>query len=216
MSAEFVCQMEEVLDIYTLPYDPKRPVLCVDESSKQLTKEVKEPLKMVPGHCLKYDTEYERNGTANIFIAFEPLQGERFLEIRDNRKKEDWAFFIKDIVDNHYSEAEKIVLVMDNLNIHHKASLYETFNPQEAKRIADRLEIHYTPKHGSWLNMAEIELSHLSRQCFDRRIGEKSILSKEVQAWAKERNNKKAKMNWQFTTADARIKLKRLYPSILY
>jgi hypothetical protein len=207
--------MEEVLDIYKLPYDPKRPILCMDESSKQLVKEVKTSLKTIPRHCLKYDTEYERNGTANIFIVFEPLQGVRFLEIRDNRKKEDWAVFIRDIVDNHYSEAEKVLLVVDNLNIHHKASFYETFDPQEAKRIADRLEIHYTPKHGSWLNMAEIELSHLSRQCFDRRIGEKVLLSKEAQTWAKERNNKKPKMNWKFTTADARIKLKRLYPSIL-
>lgn len=207
--------MEEVLDIYKLPYDPKRPVICADESSKQLVKEVRMPLKTIPGHCLKYDAEYERNGTANIFIAFEPLQGLRFLEVRENRKREDFAFFIRDLVDNHYSKAQKIILILDNLNIHHKSSLYETFDPKEAKRIADRLEIHYTPKHGSWLNMAEIELSHLSRQCLDRRIGEKSILATETQAWAQDRNSKKLIANWQFTTADARIKLKRLYPSIL-
>lgn len=207
--------MEEVLDIYKRPYDSKFPVICVDESSKQLTKEVREPLPAQPGHVLKYDTEYERNGTASIFMGFEPLQGLRFTKITEQRTQVDWAIYIKDLVDNQYSEAEKILFVMDNLNTHHKSSLYDAFEPLEAKRIADRFEIHYTPKHGSWLNMAEIELSHLNRQCLDRRIGERSIMEKEVEAWAKERNDKKIIADWQFTTADARVKLRRLYPSIL-
>ena len=206
--------MEEVLDIYKLPYDPKRPIVCMDESSKQLTKEVREPLPASPGQPLKYDTEYERNGTASIFMAFEPLQGLRYTKITKQRTQIDWAMYIKDLVDNHYSEAEQIIFVMDNLNTHHKASLYEAFEPAEAKRLADRFEIHYTPKHGSWLNMAEIELSHLNRQCLDRRIGERSVMTTEVEAWTKARNDKKIIADWQFTTADARIKLRRLYPSI--
>ena len=165
--------MEEVLDIYKRPYDPKYPVVCVDESSKQLTKEVGKPLPMQPGQVLKYETEYERNGTASIFMAFEPLQGLRYTKITERRTQIDWAIYIKELVDNHYAEAEQIIFVMDNLNTHHKASLYQAFEPAEAKRIADRFQIHYTPKHGSWLNMAEIELSHLNRQCLDRRIGER-------------------------------------------
>jgi len=214
MNAEFVCQMEEVLDIYKRPYDPKRPIVCVDESSKQLTREVRESLPACSGQVLKYDTEYERNGTASIFMAFEPLQGQRFTKITEQRTQVDWAIFIKDLVDNYYSEAEQIIFVMDNLNTHHKSSLYEAFEPAEAKRLADRFEIHYTPKHGSWLNMAEIELSHLNRQCLDRRIGERSEMSTEVEAWTKERNSKKIIADWQFTTTDARIKLRRLYPQI--
>jgi len=207
--------MEEVLDIYKLPYDPKRPIICMDESSKQLTKEVRESLPACPGQVLKYDTEDERNGTASIFIGFEPLQGLRFTKIMERRTQIDWAIYIKDLVDNHYNEAEKIIFIMDNLNTHHKSSLYEAFEPEEAKRIADRFEIHYTPKHGSWLNMAEIELSHLNRQCLDRRIGERSDMVAEVEAWTKARNDRKVIADWQFTTDDARIKLRRLYPQIL-
>lgn len=206
--------MEEVLDIYKQPYDPKRPVICMDESSKQLIKEVRDPLPMKPGQVTKYDTEYERNGTVSIFMGFEPLQGLRFTKITERRTQIDWAIYIKDLVDNHYNEAEKIIFVMDNLNTHHKSSLYEAFEPIEAKRIADRFEIHYTPKHGSWLNMAEIELSHLNRQCLDRRIGEISDMTVEVEAWTKTRNEEKVIADWQFTTDKARIKLRRLYPQI--
>jgi transposase len=207
--------MEETLDIYKRPYNPKYPVVCMDESSKQLIKEVREPLPPEPGHVIKYDTEYERNGTVSIFMAFEPLQGLRYTKITERRTQVDWAIYIKDLVDNQYGEAEKIIFVMDNLNTHHKSSLYEAFEPIEAKRIADRFEIHYTPKHGSWLNMAEIELSHLNRQCLDRRIGEKPKMIAEVEAWTQVRNNKKIIADWQFTTSDARIKLHRLYPKIL-
>lgn len=207
--------MEETLDIYKRPYDQKYPVVCLDESSKQLIKEVREPLPARPGHVIKYDTEYERNGTISIFMAFEPLQGVRYTKITERRTKLDWALFIKDLVDNQYAGAEKIIFVMDNLNTHHKSSLYEAFEPDEAKRIADRFEIHYTPKHGSWLNMAEIELSHLNRQCLDRRIGEKSEMIAEVESWTQARNSKKIIADWQFTTTDARIKLHRLYPKIL-
>lgn len=206
--------MEEVLDIYKMPYDSKYPVICMDESSKQLIKEVRKSLSIKPGAVEKYDAEYERNGTVSIFIAFEPLKGLRFTKITDQRARIDWAHYIREIVDNdYYKEAKKIIFVMDNLNTHHKSSLYETFEPDEAKRIADRFEIHYTPKHGSWLNMAEIELSHLSRQCLDQRLGEKAILISEVKAWTDERNEKKVIANWQFTTADARIKLRKLYPT---
>lgn len=207
--------MEEVIDVYITPYDPKRPVVCMDETNKQLIKEVNEGLPMRPGSVRKYDTEYERNGTANIFIAFEPLQGIRFTQVTEQRTKQDWANFIRSLVDKDcYKDAEKIVLVMDNLNTHHKSSLYATFEPSEAKRIANKLEIHYTPVHGSWLNMAEIELSHLSRQCLDRRLGDQQIISKEIETWTNLRNQKKVVADWQFTTDDARIKLRKLYPTI--
>lgn len=207
--------MEEVLDIYKKPYDSKYPVVCMDESSKQLIKEIRKALPMKPGDVEKFDTEYERNGTASIFMAFEPLQGLRFTKITEQRTKTDWARYIREIVDNdYYQGAEKIIFVMDNLNTHHKLSLYETFEPAEAKRVADRFEIHYTPKHGSWLNMAEIELSHLSRQCLDQRLGEKAILEKAVKAWTMKRNEKKIVADWQFTTADARVKLRKLCPTI--
>lgn len=187
----------------------------MDESSKQLIKETRQPLPMKPGDVKKFDTEYERNGTASIFIAFEPLQGLRFTKVTDQRTRTDWAYYIREIVDNeYYKDAEKIIFVMDNLNTHHKSSLYETFEPSEAKRVADRFEIHYTPKHGSWLNMAEIELSHLSRQCLDQRLGEKVILDERVRAWTRARNEKKVIANWQFTTVDARVKLRKLYPTI--
>ena len=206
--------MEETLDIYKKPYDPQCPQVCMDEMSPQLIGEVRTSLPTKPGKARKYDTEYKRNGTANIFMAFEPLNGQRYTKVTDRRTKVDWAHFIQELVDQHYPHVEKIRLVMDNLNTHTKASLYEAFAPQEAKRIADKLEIHYTPKHGSWLNMAEIELSHLSRQCLADRIENKATLITEVSAWNKERNDSQAKAHWQFTTEDARVKLRRLYPTI--
>jgi hypothetical protein len=184
----------------------------MDETNKQQLKEKHTPTPLSPGNPMKFDTEYERNGTSNIFLSFEPLQGKRKLKVTTHRKKTDWAHFMKELVDEDYGEAEKIVLVMDNLNTHAGASLYDTFEPAEAKRILDKLEIHYTPKHGSWLNIAEIELSHLSRQCLDRRIPDQETLIKETTAWCKERNYKEVKVEWQFTTTDARIKLKKLYP----
>lgn len=207
--------MEDVLDVYKRPYNGDYPVVCVDESNKQLIKETREPIAAEPGKPERYDTEYERNGVSNIFLACEPLKGKRQIKLTDHRKKTDFAEFIKELVDLHYANVKKIVLVMDNLNTHNGSSLYETFEPAEAKRILDKLEIHYTPKHGSWLNMAEIELSHLSRQCLDRRIADKDIMSAEVLAWCNDRNNEKIKIDWQFTTADARIKLKKLYPVIV-
>jgi hypothetical protein len=213
-NADFVCKMEDVLDVYKLPYDEKNPVICMDELSKQLTKETRPPIGMDSGNPMRYDTEYERNGTSNIFIAFEPLLSKRQLMVTNRRTKSDWAYFIKELVDVHYPHAFKIVLIMDNLNTHDGSSLYEAFEPAEAKRILNKLEIHHTPKHGSWLNMAELELSHLSRQCLDRRIPDKEILEKEVAAWEKSRNKQNMKVDWHFTTKDARIKLKKLYPII--
>ena len=180
--------------------------------SPQLIGEVRAPLPSEPGKPLRDDTEYKRNGTANIFMAFEPLNGQRSTKVTDQRTKVDWAYFIRELVDQHYPHAEKICLVLDNLNTHNKSSLYEAFDPIEAKRLADKLDIHYTPKHGSWLNMAEIELSHLSRQCLASRIEDKETLIKEVHAWNTTRNARNAKAHWQFTTEDARVKLRRLYP----
>jgi DDE superfamily endonuclease len=206
--------MEEVLDIYKTPYDPQCPQVCVDEMSTQLIGEVRTPLPAEPGKPLRYDTEYKRNGTANIFIAFEPLTGQRQTKVTEQRTKVDWAHFIKELVDQHYPHVEKIRLVMDNLHTHTKASLYEAFDPPEAKRIADKLEVHYTPKHGSWFNMAEIELSHLSRQCLRGRIAAKATLINKVEAWNTQWNEKHAKAHWQFTTDDARVKLSRLYPIV--
>jgi len=207
--------MEDVLDVYKRPYDTKRPVICVDESSKQLTKETRTPIAAEPGKPERYDTEYERNGTSNIFLACEPLAGKRQVKITEHRKKTDFAQFIKELVDVHYPCADTIVLVMDNLNTHNGSSLYQAFEPTEAKRILNRLEIHYTPKHGSWLNIAEIELSHFSRQCLARRIPDKETLVRETEAWYKERNANSSAVDWQFTTDNARIKLKRLYPTIM-
>ena len=206
--------MEEVLDIYKKPYDAPCPQVCMDEMSTQLIGEVHAPLAAEPGKPLRYDTEYKRNGTANIFMAFEPLAGQRYTQVTAQRTKIDWAHFIQELLDQRYPHVEKIRLVMDNLNTHIKASLYEAFDPPEAKRLADKLEIHYTPKHGSWLNMAEIELSHLSRQCLAGRIGEKETLINKVHAWNIKRNESNAKAHWQFTTEDARVKLSRLYPII--
>jgi hypothetical protein len=206
--------MEDLLDLYIRAYDPKRPVVCMDETSKQLVSEVIAPLLARAGQIERYDYEYERHGVANLFIFFEPFVGRRHLKVTDRRTRRDWAYFIKELADVYYPDAEKIVLVMDNLNTHVPGALYEAFEPQEAKRLLDRFEFHYTPKHGSWLNMAEIELSILSRQCLDRRIPNMETLVREVRAWEQERNGKAARMNWRFTTEDARIKLYRLYPSI--
>jgi len=212
--AAFVCQMEEVLDVYHRPHDPKRPLVCLDEGTKQLVSETRQPLPTQPGQPAKVDFEYARHGTANLFVLFAPLEGWRHVRITEQRTRCDWAHCIRDLVDVQFPEAETIVLVMDNLNTHHPASLYEAFPPAEAHRIAARLEIHYTPKHGSWLNMAEIELSVLARQCLDRRIPDQATLSHEVTAWQARRNVQASSVDWQFTTQDARIKLKHLYPSV--
>lgn len=208
-----MCAMEDVLDVYQRPYDPKRPLVCTDEGTKQHTRETRLPLPAAPGQAAKEDYEYERNGTSNLFMLFAPLESWRQVTVTDQRTRVDWAHCIRDLVDVHFPGAEKIVLVMDNLNIHHLASLYEAFPPAEAHRIAQKLEIHYTPKHGSWLNMAEIELSILSRQCLNRRIPDQATLKQEVAAWQATRNAAETTVDWRFTTADARIKLKRLYPS---
>jgi hypothetical protein len=212
--AEFVCAMEDVLDVYQRPYDPRRPVVCLDEASKQLTRETRTPIPAKSGQPERVDYEYERNGTANLFMTFEPLAGRRRVTVTDRRTKVDFARVIRELVDEQYPKADKVVLVMDNLNTHKLSSLYEAFAPEEARRLIGRLEVHHTPKHGSWLNMAETELSVLSGQCLDRRIGEKNELRAEVAAWEKARNTAKCRVDWQFTTADARVKLKRLYPSI--
>jgi hypothetical protein len=211
---EFVAAMEDVLEVYHRPKDPARPVVCMDETSKQLVGEIRSPLPPRPGIAARYDSEYVRNGTANLFIASEPLAGWRHVEVTDSRRRTDWAWFVKDLVDGRYKEAKKLVLVMDQLNTHSIGSLYETFPAEEARRIAEKLEIHYTPKHGSWLNMAEIELSVLGRQCLDERMEDKPTLVQEVAAWEAKRNQKHCRVDWQFTAADARIRLKRLYPSV--
>lgn len=206
--------MEDVLDVYKRPYDPKRPLVCLDERSKQLIGETRTPVPVAPGHEARYDYEYRRNGVANLFMLFEPLAGKRRVKVTERRTKKDWAQCARELLDDMYPGAERVVLVMDNLNTHTPASLYETFPPAQARRIADRLEIHYTPKHGSWLNMAEVELAILGRQCLDRRLDDAEQLKREAQAWHTQRNSKAAKVDWQFTTEDARIKLKKLYPSI--
>ena len=206
--------MEDVLDVYKRPYDPKRPQICMDEMPKQLLAEKYDPLPSKPGQLEKQDYEYERQGNANIFILFEPLAGKRFIATHSQRKSVDWAHVMKDLSDLHYPDPEVIVVVMDNLNTHKLASFYEAFEPEEAHRLSRRFEIHYTPKHGSWLNMAEIELSALVRQCLSRRIPDQDILDAEAQAWTKERNEQVVIVDWRFTTADARIKLKYLYPKI--
>jgi DDE superfamily endonuclease len=206
--------MEEVLEVYHRPSDPKRPQLCLDEASKQLLGETREPLPLVPGSPRRQDYEYERHGTSNLFMLFNPLLGRRRVKVTARRTKIDLAEMLREIVDVDYPEAEVVVLVMDNLNTHTLGALYEAFEPQEALRIARRLEIHYTPKHGSWLNMAEIELSVLSRQCLRQRIPDVAALAAEVAAWERRRNEAGARTEWRFTTADARIKLKHLYPSL--
>lgn len=214
-NAEFVWRMEDVLEVYSRPYDPLRPQVCMDEKSKQLLDDVREPLPGGPGRAAREDYHYERKGAANIFIASEPLAGWRRVSVTDTRTKIDFAHFVREIVDLRYPEAEKIVLVMDNLNTHNPSSLYETFDPVEARRITEKLEIHYTPKHGSWLNMAEIELSVLARQCLDGRIPDKETLAVEAAAWEEERNAAESSIDWRFTADDARIKLKHLYPEIV-
>ncbi len=213
-TAAFVAQMEDVLDVYVRPLAPKRPQVCFDESSKQHLKEVRTPLPGEPGQPARYDTEYERNGVSNLFMFFSPLLNWRHVKVTNHRKACDWAECMRELVDVHFPEAERITVVLDNLNTHTPAALYAAFEPAEAKRIWDKLEFHYTPKHGSWLNMAEIELSVLSRQCLDRRIPDQETLKTEVAAWETERNTSGATVMWRFTTADARIKLKHLYPSI--
>ena len=206
--------MEDVLEVYKRAYDSNRPVVCLDETSKQLVGEVQTPVLGSPGQVAHYDYEYVRNGVANLFMISEPLAGHRDVEVTDRRTKKDYAQCLRRIADEMYPEAEVIVLVQDNLNTHSPASLYEAFEPQEAKRLADRFEIHYTPKHGSWLDMAEIELGILGRQCLSRRIDNVDDLKQEAAAWKTARNAARTKVNWQFTTADARIKLRKLYPSI--
>ncbi len=198
--------------MYHRPYDSQYPVVCMDESSKQLIGEVHIPIPAAPGHPVLHDDEYVRNGVAEIFLEVEPLGGRRHVEITEHRKKVDWANFIKGMLDERYPKAAQVMLVMDNLNTHNISSFYQAFPPQEARRLAERLEIHYTPKHGSWLNIAEIELSVLKCQCLGRRIPDIDMMRKEVCVWEKRRNNRNSKVNWQFTTDDARIKLKRLYP----
>ena len=207
--------MEDTLEVYCRPYDSRHPQVCMDEASRQLLGDTRPPLPVRAGSSRKVDYEYERQGVADLFLFCEPLRGWRHVAVTDRRTRKDWAHCIKDLVDVSYPDAERIVLVMDNLNTHSPISLYETFAPEEAKRLLDRLEIHYTPKHASWLNMAEIELSVLSRQCLDRRIPDKATLEQEVAAWEHDRNTAGGTVDWRFTTADARIKLKRLYPSLL-
>jgi hypothetical protein len=209
-----VAAMEDVLDVYHRPYDSQRPVVCMDEASKQLIGEVRTPLPAQPGRVQKYDSEYKRLGTANIFMAVEPLAGKRTVRVTERRTKLDWAQFIEHLLGEAYPEAQQIVLVMDNLNTHGIGSLYEAFEPDKARSLASRLEIHHTPKHGSWLNMAETELSVLCRQCLDRRLDCKQTMTEEIASWERQRNANESTIDWQFTTADARIKLKRLYPSI--
>jgi len=206
--------MEDVLEVYKRPYDGKRPVVCFDETSKQLVGEVATPAPAAPGQVAHYDYEYVRNGVANIFMIFEPLAGQRDVEVTDRRTRKDYAECLRKISDEMYPDAEVIVLVQDNLNTHSPASLYEAFDPAEAKRLADRFEVHYTPKHGSWLDMAEIELGILGRQCLSRRIENMDDLRREVNAWEVERDSAATKVDWQFRTENARIKLKKLYPSI--
>jgi hypothetical protein len=206
--------MERVLDIYKRPYNKDNPIICMDESPKQLIEEGRVPVKMKPGQEARVDYEYIRHGVGNIFMANEPLLGKRFTEVTEFKTKKDWALFIKGIADNEYHRAKKITLIMDNFKTHVASAFYETFEPKEAKRIWDRFEFINTPKHGSWLNMAEIELHVLNRQCLNRHIPTLDEVKEEVKAWQSDRNNKKCKINWQFTTKDARIKLKKLYPSI--
>jgi hypothetical protein len=205
--------MEKVLDVYKRPFDPKNPVVCMDESPKQLIAETRIPIPASPGQPEKHDYEYKRCGMCNIFLASEPLAGNRIVKVTERKTKQDWAIFMEEIA-RKYEMAEKITIVVDNLNTHEIGSFYETFQPEEAKALCDRFEFVYTPKHGSWLNMAEIELNVLTGQCLDRRMDNIEFVKKEVLAWEKDRNNKNAKVNWQFTTENARIKLSRLYPTL--
>lgn len=206
--------MEDVLDVYTRPHDPARPLVCLDETSKQLVAETRKPEAMQPGQPARHDDEYKRNGVANIFMLFAPLEGWRHVEVTARRTAIDDAEILRDLADIHFPQAEKIVLVQDNLNTHSPASLYEAFEPAQARRIIERFEWHYTPKHGSWLNLAESELAVLSSQCLHRRIPDAATRAREVAAWRTRRNSHNAKASWHFTSADARVKLKSLYPSL--
>ena len=213
-NAEFVCAMEDVLEVYTRVYDPARPVVCLDEKAKPLVAETRTPVPAEPGQPERVDYEYERCGTANLFLTCEPLTGHRHVTVTERRTAVDFAQEVRDLLEVRYPHAERVVLVIDNLNTHKLAALYEAFAPAVARSLIERLEIHHTPKHGSWLNMAEIELSVLSRQCLDRRIPDADTLTQEVAAWEQARNTDPRPGNWRFTAPDARLKLKRLYPSI--
>ena len=206
--------MENVLDLYHRPEVAAYPLVCVDETNKQHLKETRHPLPVIEGSASRYDSEYERNGVSHLFMIFAPLLGFRHVEVTDTRTSIDFAHICRDLVDVHFPNAEKILLVCDNLNTHKPASLYKAFHPNEARRLAEKIEFHYTPKHGSWLNMAEIELSVLSRQCLSRRIGDQQTLKQEIQTWQTLRNEQGATVQWRFTTDDARIKLKKLYPAV--
>lgn len=206
--------MEDVLEVYTRPYDERFPQVCMDESGKQLVAEKLEGLPLQPGQLERYDYRYEPGQMYNLFVACEPLAGKRVVKVTEHHTSQDWAHFLRELVDVHYPNAEKIVLVMDNLATHSPAALYHTFPPAEARRIAEQLEIHYTPLHGSWLNMAEIEFAALARQCLSRRIGTVKELEQQVHTWQEQRNAAQTTINWRFTSADARIKLKRLYPTL--
>jgi hypothetical protein len=206
--------MEDVLEVYTRPYDPSRPQVCMDETSKQMLRDARAALPMAPGKSGREDYEYERGGVANVFMFTEPLAGRRWVDITEHRTKVDWAHQIEELVEERYPKAERIVLVMDNLNTHTPASLYKAFDPEKARRLSEKLEIHHTPKHGSWLNMAEIELSVLSRQCLNRRVPNFETLEAEAAAWQERRDAAGVKIHWRFNKDDARIKLKRLYPSL--
>jgi hypothetical protein len=213
--AEFVWRMEDVLDVYARPYDPRFPVICMDEASKQLVGETRDPLPLRPGDPLRVDSEYVRLGTCNLFMFCEPLRGWRHVRVTERRTKVDWAHALRDFLNEFYLEAERVILVMDNLNTHSPSSFYEAFEPSLARELTERLEIHYTPKHGSWLDIAECEFSVLQRQCLDRRIDNAEWLGKEVNAWQARRNQNAKEVNWQFTTDNARVKLRRLYPEFL-
>ena len=206
--------MEDVLEVYKQPYDEKKPVVCLDEASRQLLEETRTPLPLQPGQPTLYDYEYIRKGVGNLFMLFEPLARWREVAVTERRTAQDFAQCMRYLADVRYPDAEKIILVMDNLNTHSLSSLYATFEPEEARRLCERFEIHYTPKHGSWLNMAELEISVMSRQCLGQRIGSLAAMSGEVQAWVSQRNSQKGTVQWHFTTADARIKLRHLYPNI--
>ena len=206
--------MEDVLEVYKLPYDEKRPVVCLDETNRQLIEETRTPRPVRPGQAAVYDYEYARNGVANLFMMFEPLAHRREVAVTERRTAQDFAHCLRDMADTQYPDAEKIIVVMDNLNTHSLSSLYAAFEPDKARRLCERFEIHYTPKHGSWLNMAELEIGVMSRQCLDRRIARIEKMTEEVRSWVGQRNKEKSTVHWQFTTADARIKLRHLYPRI--
>lgn len=212
-NSDFVAQMEQVLDVYKRPYNPRRPVVCMDESPKQLIRETRIPLSGKPGRLARYDYEYRRCGVCSIFMANEPLVGKRYVQVCERRTKQDWSMFLK-VLSGRYPEADVITLVLDNLNTHKPGALYATFAPEEARTLRNRFELVYTPKHGSWLNMAEIELNVLNGQCLNRRIDTLDTVARECNVWQNTRNNMNATINWQFTTQDARVKLKRLYPTL--